>query len=65
MYDAPGIFYALWKVVSPFVDSVTKAKIDFVDGRKALELFKEVVGMEVSTVFCMTPVLPVVVWLAS
>lgn len=47
MYNAPGIFWALWKVVSPFVDSVTKAKIEFVDGVKAIEQFKTVIGIEV------------------
>ncbi|KAK9798213.1 hypothetical protein WJX73_007072 [Symbiochloris irregularis] len=46
MLDAPGIFYALWKVVSPFVDSVTKAKIEFVDGKKAMDEFRVTIGME-------------------
>ncbi|GAX82370.1 hypothetical protein CEUSTIGMA_g9799.t1 [Chlamydomonas eustigma] len=30
LYDAPMIFYALWKVVSPFVDPVTRKKVVFV-----------------------------------
>ena len=47
MLDAPGIFWALWKVVSPFVDSVTKSKIEFVDGEKAIEEFKKMIGPEV------------------
>ena len=54
MFDAPGIFYALWKVVSPFVDSVTKAKIEFVDGKKALEEFKNTIGLEVRSIWCRT-----------
>ena len=51
MLDSPGIFYALWKVVSPFVDSVTKAKIEFVDGHKAIEKLRAAIDPEASLVF--------------
>ena len=48
MLDSPGIFYACWKMVSPFVDKVTKAKIEFVDGDKAIEEFRKSIGPDVS-----------------
>lgn len=47
MFNSPGIFYALWKVVSPFVDSVTKSKIEFIDGDKAVEAFRAAIGLDV------------------
>ena len=55
MFEAPGTFYALWKVVSPFVDSVTKAKVEFVSGQKAIETFKSAVGADVCPHACLPP----------
>lgn len=47
MLDAPGIFIAIWKVVSPFIDSVTKSKIEFVHGDEAIETFRAAISPEV------------------
>ncbi|KAK9808942.1 hypothetical protein WJX72_006723 [[Myrmecia] bisecta] len=39
MYEAGVVFQGLWKLVSPFVDPVTKAKVRFVSGAAALAEF--------------------------
>ena len=41
MYEAPGIFHALFRLVSPFIDHHTKAKIKFVYGQDAIKEFQE------------------------
>ena len=43
MYEAPTIFWALWKAVSPFIDPDTKQKVRFVTAKDAAE-FKDVFG---------------------
>lgn len=40
--QAPAIFAGLWSVVKPFIDPVTRQKIRFVDGPKAVEALDEV-----------------------
>ena len=52
MFDAPGIFHALWRMVSPFVDSHTRSKIKFVYGKEAIAEFKQEFPTEVG--FCHT-----------
>lgn len=41
MYEAPGIFHALFRLVSPFIDHHTKAKIKFVYGQDAIKEFQQ------------------------
>jgi hypothetical protein len=63
MVNASSIFWGLWRVVSPFIDPVTRAKVVFVDSFDMLvqDLGPEVgaIGLEVSTTGCTAP------WLAS
>ncbi|KAL6754405.1 CRAL-TRIO domain-containing protein [Haematococcus lacustris] len=40
-YDPPAIFMALWKVVSPFVDPVTRSKVELVYPKQAVEVFSQ------------------------
>lgn len=39
MHKAPWIFGALWKIISPMLDPVIRAKIKFTNNRKDLEEF--------------------------
>ena len=47
MYEAPGIFHALWRIVSPFVDHNTRAKIKFVYGAEGIKEFQEHIPQDV------------------
>ncbi|GMH34079.1 hypothetical protein BSKO_01913 [Bryopsis sp. KO-2023] len=42
LYNAPTIFWTVWKVLEPFLDKVTKEKIKFVYGTNAIKQFKQV-----------------------
>ncbi|KAG2453571.1 hypothetical protein HYH02_001790 [Chlamydomonas schloesseri] len=42
LYEAPVAFYAIWRAVSPFVDPVTKTKINFVYAKNAHDDFEKV-----------------------
>ncbi|KAG2439240.1 hypothetical protein HXX76_004601 [Chlamydomonas incerta] len=42
LYEAPVAFYAIWRAVSPFVDPVTKTKINFVYSKHAHDDFEKV-----------------------
>ncbi|GFR43893.1 hypothetical protein Agub_g5022 [Astrephomene gubernaculifera] len=42
LYEAPMAFYAIWRAVSPFVDPVTKTKINFVFAKNAHDEFEKV-----------------------
>jgi hypothetical protein len=44
MYEAPTIFWALWKAVSPFIDPETKQKVRFVTAKEAAQEFSEPFG---------------------
>lgn len=39
LYEAPLLFYGLWKAAQPFIDPVTKTKITFVYHKDAAEVF--------------------------
>ena len=45
--DAPGAFQVVWKLISPFIDPVTAAKITFMNGRDTAE-FKAAIDAEIS-----------------
>lgn len=47
MYDAPGIFHALWKLVSPFIDHHTRSKIKFLYGKEGIAEFQRAFPPEV------------------
>ena len=49
LYDAPIIFYALWRMVQPFIDPVTKEKVTFVSGQSAVKEFQAVYPPDVSS----------------
>ena len=38
MYEASFLFFSIWKVVSPFIDAATKAKIKFIGKEGQAEL---------------------------
>lgn len=50
MFESPSIFWALWKAVSPFVDSATKKKIEFVSGAKAVDEITAEIDLEASSI---------------
>ena len=47
MFEAPGIFHALYRVVSPFVDHHTRSKIKFVYGKEGIAEFQREIPAEV------------------
>ena len=49
MYESPGIFWVLWKAVSPFIDPVTKKKVVFVSGRSAVKHMTSEIDIEVGS----------------
>ena len=53
--NAPGIFWGLWKMVSPFIDAGTRDKISFVKGEEALADLKKVIPPEVGTMSVTSP----------
>ena len=46
--DAPYAFQVVWKLISPFIDPVTAAKISFINGRDT-DVFKASIGEHIST----------------
>ena len=44
MYEAPTIFWALWKAVSPFIDPDTKRMVRFDSAKEATKEFQELMG---------------------
>ena len=50
MYEASFLFHSIWKVVSPFIDAATKAKIKFI-GREGVAELQSVIGPAVSCVW--------------
>ena len=47
MLNAPMIFYGLWKVVCPFIDPVSRAKVKFIDGEQGLGILRDTVGADI------------------
>ncbi|KAK9832194.1 hypothetical protein WJX74_002573 [Apatococcus lobatus] len=43
MYEASFLFHSIWKVVSPFIDAATKAKIKFI-GKESVSELQNVIG---------------------
>lgn len=48
MYDAPTMFWAVWQIVSPFIDPATKEKVTFVSSSSAVQEFQEAIDPSVS-----------------
>ena len=48
MYDAPTMFWAIWQLVSPFIDPATKEKVTFVSSKSAIEEFQDAIDPSVS-----------------
>lgn len=46
MVNASSIFWGLWRVVAPFIDPVTRAKVVFVD---SVDMLVQDLGAEVGT----------------
>ena len=56
MLDAPTIFWALWRAVSPFIDPETKQKVRFVSAKDAAQAFEALPGeVRVCIVSCRDP----------
>lgn len=49
MYDAPTMFWALWQLVSPFIDPVTREKVTFVSSKSAVQEFQQAIDPSVSS----------------
>lgn len=47
MYDAPTMFWAVWQIVSPFIDPATKEKVTFVSSSSAVQEFQEAIDPSV------------------
>lgn len=47
MFDAPIIFNALWRAVSPFIDADTKKKVIFISGSTGMAELLKVCSPEV------------------
>ena len=45
MLDSPVIFDALWRMVSPFIDPVSKEKVKFISGEKGLMILRDAIGL--------------------
>ena len=48
MYDAPTMFWAVWQLVSPFIDPATKEKVTFVSSKSAIQEFQDAIDPSVS-----------------
>jgi hypothetical protein len=46
--NAPFIFWSLWRVVSPFIQANTKAKIKFLSGKDRERMLQEYIPPDVS-----------------
>jgi len=46
LYCPPSLFHTFWRLISPFVDPVTKQKVIFASESKAPTLLKDVFDME-------------------
>ena len=48
MYDAPTMFWAVWQLVTPFIDPETKEKVSFVNSKSAIHEFQQAIDPSVS-----------------
>ena len=48
MYDAPTMFWAVWQLVTPFIDPETKEKVVFVSSKSAIHEFQQAIDPSVS-----------------
>lgn len=46
MLDSPLIFDALWRIVRPFIDPVSRDKVEFISGERAKQVLHETIGEE-------------------